>query len=117
MRRSLLPEGDFVRLTPLDIQNHRFATRMRGCDPSEVDAFLRLVAEDFEGLVRESDGLREQVRNLENRVEDEILEAVEARIRSEAEMSFDDALLTSDTEVAGAAIAAPRLDGLVREHV
>jgi cell division initiation protein len=59
-----------VRLTPLDIQNHRFTTRMRGCDPSEVDAFLRLVAEDFEGLVRETDGLREQVRNLENRVED-----------------------------------------------
>ena len=59
-----------MRLTPLDIQNHRFASRMRGFDPSEVDAFLRLVAEDFEGLIRESDGLREQVRNLEIRVED-----------------------------------------------
>lgn len=59
-----------MRLTPLDIQNHRFSNRMRGCDPHEVEAFLRLVAEDFEGLVRESDALREQVRSLEFRVED-----------------------------------------------
>jgi cell division initiation protein len=59
-----------VRLTPLDIQNQRFASRLRGFDPSEVDAFLRLVAEDFEGLIREADGLRGQVRSLEVRVED-----------------------------------------------
>jgi cell division initiation protein len=57
-----------VRLTPLDIQNHRFATRLRGYDPTEVDAFLRMVAEDFESLIRELDRLRERSRELEARV-------------------------------------------------
>jgi DivIVA domain-containing protein len=50
-----------VRLSALDIQNHRFASRWRGLDPSEVETFLRLVAEDFEALVRENEGLREKV--------------------------------------------------------
>jgi cell division initiation protein len=59
-----------VRLTALEIQNHRFASRWRGLDPAEVETFLRLVAEDFEALVRECGGLREKVRTLETRIED-----------------------------------------------
>jgi cell division initiation protein len=58
-----------VRLTPLDIQNHRFTGRWRGLDPSEVEAFLQLVAEDYEALLRERDALREQARKLEARVD------------------------------------------------
>jgi cell division initiation protein len=58
-----------MRLTPLDIQNHRFARCLRGYDPEEVDAFLRIVAEDFEALIREGDGLRKAVRELEARLE------------------------------------------------
>jgi len=59
-----------VRLTALDIQNHRFSAAWRGVDASEVETFLRLVAEDFEGLVRECQGLREKVHLLESRIED-----------------------------------------------
>jgi len=59
-----------VRLTALDIQNHHFSSRWRGLDPSEVETFLRLAAEDFEALVRENAGLRERVRSLEAAVED-----------------------------------------------
>lgn len=59
-----------MRLTPLDIQNHHFAQRLRGCDPEEVQAFHRLVAEDFEGLIRESERQRERIRELEARVEE-----------------------------------------------
>lgn len=59
-----------MRLTALDIQNHQFSVRLRGVDPGEVTTFLRLVAEDFESLVRECDALREKVRALETRVED-----------------------------------------------
>ena len=43
-----------MRMTPLDVQSHRFAHRLRGYDPDEVDAFLRMVSEDYEGLVRET---------------------------------------------------------------
>ena len=59
-----------MRFTPLDIQNHRFNTRWRGFDAAEVEAFVRLIAEDFESLVRERDKLRQQVRGLEARVEE-----------------------------------------------
>jgi len=59
-----------VRLTPLDIQNHHFAQRLRGFDPEEVQSFHRMVAEDFEGLIRESERLRERIRELEARVEE-----------------------------------------------
>jgi cell division initiation protein len=59
-----------LRLTPLDIQNHRFNTRWRGFDAAEVEAFVRLIAEDVESLVRERDKLRQQVRGLEARVEE-----------------------------------------------
>jgi cell division initiation protein len=59
-----------VRLTPLDIQNHRFATRWRGLDPIEVEGFLALLSEDYENLLRERDQLADRVRSLERRVED-----------------------------------------------
>jgi DivIVA domain-containing protein len=42
-----------LRLTPLDIRKHRFSTRMRGLDASEVEAFLRLISEDYEDMIRE----------------------------------------------------------------
>jgi len=57
-----------VRLTPLDIQSHQFAHRLRGLDAAEVEAYLRMVAEDFEGVIRETDRQRERIRELEARV-------------------------------------------------
>jgi len=59
-----------VRLTPLDIRNHRFSTRMRGLDAAEVEAFLRLIAEDYEELVRENEVLRDKTQRLGARVEE-----------------------------------------------
>jgi cell division initiation protein len=59
-----------VRLTPLDIRNHRFSTRMRGLDAAEVEAFVRLIAEDYEDMIRENEGLREKVQHLSFRVEE-----------------------------------------------
>jgi cell division initiation protein len=58
-----------MRLTPLDIQNHRFRRRLRGYDPDEVDAFVEMIAGDYESLVREAEQLRERVRKLEARVD------------------------------------------------
>ena len=57
-----------MRLTPLDIQNHRFRRRVRGYDPDEVDAFIEMIAGDYESLGREAEQLRERVRKLEARV-------------------------------------------------
>ncbi|HET6922391.1 MAG TPA: DivIVA domain-containing protein [Anaeromyxobacteraceae bacterium] len=50
-------------ITPLDIQQKAFRRTLRGYDPQEVEAFLSLVATEFEELVKEAMSLREQVRN------------------------------------------------------
>jgi cell division initiation protein len=59
-----------MRITPLDIRKHSFPTRLRGYDRDEVDAFLQMLAGDYEGLVRESERLRKQIVQLETRVKD-----------------------------------------------
>ena len=51
-----------MRMTPLDVQSHHFGRRLRGYDPDEVDAFLRIVSEDYEGLVREGDSRADRIR-------------------------------------------------------
>ncbi len=59
-----------MRITPLDVRNHPFRRRFSGYDRDEVDAFLRMVAEDYEAAVRETDGLREQAAKREQRITD-----------------------------------------------
>jgi cell division initiation protein len=54
-----------VNITPLDIQQQKFKTRIRGFDVREVDAFLEQVANVFESLQRTHKGMQEEVRRLE----------------------------------------------------
>ena len=49
-----------MRISPLDIQKHRFRQVFRGLDPAEVRAFLISVAEQHEAVARENAQLREQ---------------------------------------------------------
>ncbi len=58
-----------MRITPLDVRNHRFGRRLSGIDRDEVESFLALVSEDYEALVRENEGHGERIRQLEQRVE------------------------------------------------
>lgn len=58
-----------MRMTPLDVQSHKFAHRLRGYDPEEVEAFLRIVSEDYEGLVLETASQADRIRRLEVRLE------------------------------------------------
>jgi cell division initiation protein len=57
-----------MRMTPLEIQSHRFGRRLRGYDPDEVDAFLRMVIEDYEALIRENEAQRNRIASLDERV-------------------------------------------------
>jgi len=59
-----------MRMTPLDIQSHQFGRRFSGLDPEEVESFLRMVAEDYESLLRENESQRDRIRRLETRVEE-----------------------------------------------
>jgi cell division initiation protein len=53
------------RLTPLEIQKHRFSRKWKGLDPTEVGAFLDIAAEGMEDLARERAGLEARIRALE----------------------------------------------------
>jgi cell division initiation protein len=70
LRRSLHHQEVAVKLTALDVRNHRFSNRLRGFDAAEVEAFTRLIAEDYEEVIRENEVLREKVQYLEAQVED-----------------------------------------------
>jgi len=58
-----------MRMTPLEIQSHRFARRVRGFDRDEVESFLQMVTEDYEALVIENAEQRERARRLEEKLE------------------------------------------------
>ncbi len=53
-----------MRLTPIEIRQHRFNYRMRGYDRIEVEAFLETVVSDFEEVVRENAQLRREAERL-----------------------------------------------------
>ena len=54
-----------MNITPLDIQQQKFKTRIRGFDVREVDAFLEQMANGIESLQRTHIELQEEVRRLE----------------------------------------------------
>ena len=54
-----------MNITPLDIQQQKFKTRIRGFDVREVDAFLEHVANVFESMKRNHKDMQEEVRRLE----------------------------------------------------
>lgn len=68
-----------MRMTPLDVQSHQFARRLRGFDADEVEAFLRIVSEDYESLVLENESQGDRIRRLERQVEE--LSAQEALLK------------------------------------
>jgi cell division initiation protein len=43
-----------MKITPLDVGNHRFPQRWRGYDPKEVEIFLEMVSQEMEELVQEN---------------------------------------------------------------
>src|SRR5512139_60195 len=59
-----------MKVTPLDIQQKRFHVAFRGYERTEVDAFLDVVREEMEGLVREVTELREFHNTYDERMRD-----------------------------------------------
>jgi len=74
-----------MRITPLDIQKHRFRSKFLGKDPDEVKAFLSAVSEQFESVIRDNAGYREQIANLREAV----------RLHEERERVLKDTLLAA----------------------
>jgi cell division initiation protein len=99
-------------LTPLEIQKQTFARTIKGYNADEVRAYLHLVAEEIERLVRENDRLarenatiREDLEDHSNReriLKDTLLSAqkvaedLTGNARKEAELIVKDAELLSE---------------------
>jgi len=96
-----------MRITPHDIRQQQFTVRMfRGFDPSEVDAFLEDVADDYEGLLKENALLKEQIAASEER----------SRGVIEREKNLHDVMVTTQRLVDEMKSAAKReADLIVRE--
>lgn len=107
-----------MNITPLDITQKHFRKAFRGYDPEEVEAFLSLVAVEFEALVKEVNSLREatqrkdeelaQHRDRERTLQETLVTAQKASeeirdaARKEAEITIADAELQAEKIVQGA---------------
>ncbi len=105
-------------LTPLEIQKQTFTRALKGYSPDEVRAYLHLVAEEIERLLRENDRmerdntmLREDIEDHTNReriLKDTLLSAqkvaedLTANARKEAELIVKDAELLAERLIAQA---------------
>ena len=59
-----------MRITPLDIQQKQFPMKFRGFDVEEVYAFLEVVREEMEELLRENALLKENVHRTDGQVKE-----------------------------------------------
>ncbi|MBI4683657.1 MAG: DivIVA domain-containing protein [Nitrospirae bacterium] len=106
-----------MRITPLDIQQKQFPMKFRGFDVEEVYAFLEVIREEMEELLRENASLKEAVQRAENQIKEykdmettlretlmtaqQMVEDYKTNARKEAE------LLVRESEI--------RADGVLRE--
>lgn len=59
-----------MKLTPLDIKKQEFKKSMRGFDPVEVEAFLEMISDEFEVLIRDRNQLSDEVLKLKTQLKD-----------------------------------------------
>jgi cell division initiation protein len=59
-----------MRITPLDIQQKQFPMKLRGFDVEEVYAFLEVIREEMEDLLRENANLKENTQRLNNQMKE-----------------------------------------------
>ncbi len=118
-------------LTPLEIQKQLFSKSIKGYNVDEVRAYLHLVAEEIERLVKDLDRLarentllREQLEEHSEReriLKDTLLSAqkvsedVRANARKEAELIVKDAELLSDRVVAQAMTRVADLERTIQD--
>lgn len=107
-----------MKITPLDITQKTFGRAVRGLDREEVEAFLSLVAGEFELLAKEVSALREQghrkdeeigeLRSRERALQETMITAQKAceeireAARKEAEITLSEAELQAEKIVQSA---------------
>ncbi|MDZ7725669.1 MAG: DivIVA domain-containing protein [candidate division KSB1 bacterium] len=59
-----------MKLTPLELRKHDFKRVMRGYDQEEVDAFLTMIADEFEVMIREKNQMNDELIKLRTQLRD-----------------------------------------------
>lgn len=120
-----------MALTPLEIQKMRFSQKMRGYDPTEVDGFLSLLAEELTGRVAQAEKLERENRYYRQRLEEtehrehqlqqtllraqKVSEDITANARHEAELLVKEAEITADKIVQQAIEQSTRFESKIAE--
>ena len=115
-----------MRITPLDIQQKQFPMKFRGFDVEEVYAFLEVVREEMEDLLRENASLKESVQRLESQAKEhkdmettlretlltaqQMVEDYKTNARKEAELTLKEA------EVRAEAIIKQAQEKVIKIH-
>ncbi|GAB4390347.1 MAG: DivIVA domain-containing protein [Thermodesulfovibrionales bacterium] len=102
-----------MRITPLDIQQKQFPLRFRGFDVEEVYAFLEVVREEMEELLRENATLKESMSRMEGHMSEykdmettlretlmtaqQMVDEYKANSRKEAELIVKEAELKAES--------------------
>jgi cell division initiation protein len=118
-------------LTPLEIQKQTFSRAIKGYTVDEVRAYLHLVAEEIERLVKDVDRLARENAMLREELDDhnqrerilkdtllsaqKVSEDVRANARKEAELIVKDAELLSDRLIAQAQSRVGDLERAIQE--
>ncbi|MGI6155372.1 MAG: DivIVA domain-containing protein [Enterococcus sp.] len=58
-----------MALTPLDIQNKSFSTKMRGYEKDEVDDFLDMIVRDYEEVIQKNREMDKALKHAEEKLE------------------------------------------------
>lgn len=120
-----------MAITPLEIQKMRFSQKMRGYDPTEVEGFLSLLAEELaarigqvEKLERENRYYRQRLEETEHRehqLQQTLLRAqkvaddITANARHEAELLVKEAEMAGDKIVQQAIEQSTRFESKIVE--
>ena len=59
-----------MKVTPLDVRQKQFAGKLRGIDPKEVEAYLELLAQELEDLIRENIAQKDDLKRKNARIEE-----------------------------------------------
>ncbi|MDX1741546.1 MAG: DivIVA domain-containing protein [Rhodothermales bacterium] len=103
-----------MRLTPLDIKKQDFKRVMRGVDAEEVQAFLQMVADQWQDLIDDQNKLEHKITELETKldhykqVEEALQEAVKTA-RESSRQTLDAAKAKAKSIIDAAADSAERL--------
>lgn len=104
-----------MRITPLDIQQKHFPVKFRGFDVEEVYAFLEVIREEMEDLLRENASLKESLSRSENNAREykdmegtlketlmtaqQMVEEYKTNARKEAELLIKEAELRAENVI------------------